>query len=111
MIAFAKGHGLGNDYIVLDEKDLPRPLDQAGGEVQPLGGHAALGQPDRPEAMADAGLQAPPAAGAALEHRGQVLEQERRAGEVGVVPGDVQEGDLVVEVLPMVCRTRHCQPQ
>src|SRR5881409_4531488 len=26
MIPFAKGHGLGNDYIVLDESDLPRPL-------------------------------------------------------------------------------------
>src|SRR5207249_11886300 len=27
MIPFAKGHGLGNDYIVMDESDLPRPLD------------------------------------------------------------------------------------
>jgi diaminopimelate epimerase len=27
MIPFAKGHGLGNDYIVIDEADLPRPLD------------------------------------------------------------------------------------
>ena len=26
MIPFAKGHGLGNDYIVLNEADLPRPL-------------------------------------------------------------------------------------
>ena len=26
MIPFAKGHGLGNDYIVLNETDLPRPL-------------------------------------------------------------------------------------
>ena len=26
MIPFAKGHGLGNDYIVMDEADLPRPL-------------------------------------------------------------------------------------
>jgi diaminopimelate epimerase len=26
MIPFAKGHGLGNDYIVIDEADLPRPL-------------------------------------------------------------------------------------
>ncbi len=26
MIPFAKGHGLGNDYIVLDEADLSRPL-------------------------------------------------------------------------------------
>jgi diaminopimelate epimerase len=30
MIPFAKGHGLGNDYIVIDEADLPTPLsDQA----------------------------------------------------------------------------------
>jgi diaminopimelate epimerase len=27
MIPFAKGHGLGNDYIVMDEADLPRALD------------------------------------------------------------------------------------
>jgi len=27
MIPFAKGHGLGNDYIVMNEADLPRPLD------------------------------------------------------------------------------------
>jgi len=26
MIPFAKGHGLGNDYLVIEEKDLPRPL-------------------------------------------------------------------------------------
>ncbi len=26
MIPFVKGHGLGNDYIVLDEADLPHPL-------------------------------------------------------------------------------------
>jgi len=26
MIPFAKGHGLGNDYIVIDGADLPRPL-------------------------------------------------------------------------------------
>jgi len=26
MIPFAKGHGLGNDYIVIDEADLSRPL-------------------------------------------------------------------------------------
>jgi diaminopimelate epimerase len=26
MIAFAKGHGLGNDYIVMEEAALPRPL-------------------------------------------------------------------------------------
>src|SRR5262245_6066117 len=26
MIPFAKGHGLGNDYIVIDEADLPSPL-------------------------------------------------------------------------------------
>jgi len=26
MIPFAKGHGLGNDYLVIDEKDLPGPL-------------------------------------------------------------------------------------
>ena len=26
MIPFAKGHGLGNDYIVISETDLPRPL-------------------------------------------------------------------------------------
>jgi len=26
VIPFAKGHGLGNDYIVIDEADLPRPL-------------------------------------------------------------------------------------
>jgi diaminopimelate epimerase len=30
MIPFAKGHGLGNDYIVMDEADLPRPLDTRG---------------------------------------------------------------------------------
>jgi len=27
MIRFAKGHGLGNDYLVIDQRDLPRPLD------------------------------------------------------------------------------------
>jgi len=27
VIPFAKGHGLGNDYIVMNEADLPRPLD------------------------------------------------------------------------------------
>src|SRR5437868_9781650 len=27
MIPFTKGHGLGNDYSVIDEADLPRPLD------------------------------------------------------------------------------------
>ncbi len=26
MIAFVKGHGLGNDYLVIDERDLPGPL-------------------------------------------------------------------------------------
>jgi len=26
MIPFAKGHGLGNDYLVIEEKDLPGPL-------------------------------------------------------------------------------------
>ncbi len=26
MIPFAKGHGLGNDYLVMDQRDLPRPL-------------------------------------------------------------------------------------
>ena len=26
MIPFTKGHGLGNDYIVIDEKDLRAPL-------------------------------------------------------------------------------------
>src|SRR5213594_4869062 len=29
MIPFAKGHGLGNDYIVIDEADLSRPLSTA----------------------------------------------------------------------------------
>src|SRR5262249_51108948 len=29
MIPFAKGHGLGNDYIVIDGKDLPGPLTVA----------------------------------------------------------------------------------
>jgi len=29
MIAFTKGHGLGNDYLVIDEQDLPRPLTPA----------------------------------------------------------------------------------
>jgi diaminopimelate epimerase len=28
MIPFAKGHGLGNDYLVLSQADLPRPLSQ-----------------------------------------------------------------------------------
>jgi diaminopimelate epimerase len=28
MIPFAKGHGLGNDYIVMEEKDLKAPLSQ-----------------------------------------------------------------------------------
>src|SRR5262249_33202287 len=28
MIPFAKGHGLGNDYIVIDQADLPSPLTQ-----------------------------------------------------------------------------------
>jgi diaminopimelate epimerase len=29
MIPFAKGHGLGNDYLVMEEKDLPGPLSVA----------------------------------------------------------------------------------
>ncbi len=29
MIPFVKGHGLGNDYLVLAQKDLPRPLSPA----------------------------------------------------------------------------------
>ena len=29
MIPFAKGHGLGNDYLVIEEKDLPRALTTA----------------------------------------------------------------------------------
>ncbi|MBI3966515.1 MAG: diaminopimelate epimerase [Chloroflexi bacterium] len=29
MIPFAKGHGLGNDYLVMDEADLPGPLSEA----------------------------------------------------------------------------------
>lgn len=29
MIPFAKGHGLGNDYLVIDERDLPGPLTPA----------------------------------------------------------------------------------
>jgi diaminopimelate epimerase len=29
MIPFAKGHGLGNDYIVVEERDLPAPLTTA----------------------------------------------------------------------------------
>lgn len=29
MIPFTKGHGLGNDYVVLNEADLPRPLTPA----------------------------------------------------------------------------------
>jgi diaminopimelate epimerase len=29
MIPFVKGHGLGNDYIVMDESDLPRALSTA----------------------------------------------------------------------------------
>ena len=29
MIPFAKGHGLGNDYIVMEERDLPAPLTTA----------------------------------------------------------------------------------
>jgi len=29
MIPFAKGHGLGNDYLVLEARHLPRPLDAA----------------------------------------------------------------------------------
>ena len=28
MIPFAKGHGLGNDYLVMDEADLPGPLSE-----------------------------------------------------------------------------------
>ena len=28
MIPFAKGHGLGNDYIVMEEKDLKAPLSE-----------------------------------------------------------------------------------
>ncbi|HKC97700.1 MAG TPA: diaminopimelate epimerase, partial [Methylomirabilota bacterium] len=28
MIPFAKGHGLGNDYIVMEEKDLKAPLSR-----------------------------------------------------------------------------------
>lgn len=30
MIPFSKGHGLGNDYIVLRQADLPRPLTETG---------------------------------------------------------------------------------
>ncbi len=29
MVRFAKGHGLGNDYLVLDERELPGPLGAA----------------------------------------------------------------------------------
>src|SRR5436309_7828543 len=29
MIRFAKGHGLGNDYVVLEQKSLPGPLTTA----------------------------------------------------------------------------------
>jgi len=29
MIPFVKGHGLGNDYLVIEESDLPRPLTEA----------------------------------------------------------------------------------
>jgi diaminopimelate epimerase len=29
MIPFTKGHGLGNDYLVIDEADLPAPLSEA----------------------------------------------------------------------------------
>src|SRR2546422_11406842 len=29
MIPFAKGHGLGNDYVVLEQKSLPGPLTTA----------------------------------------------------------------------------------
>jgi diaminopimelate epimerase len=29
LIPFAKGHGLGNDYLVIDEADLPGPLGEA----------------------------------------------------------------------------------
>jgi diaminopimelate epimerase len=29
MIPFVKGHGLGNDYIVMEEASLPRPLNEA----------------------------------------------------------------------------------
>jgi diaminopimelate epimerase len=29
MIRFAKGHGLGNDYLVIEEADLPGPLSEA----------------------------------------------------------------------------------
>lgn len=29
MIRFAKGHGLGNDYLVIEEADLPAPLSEA----------------------------------------------------------------------------------
>jgi len=32
VIAFVKGHGLGNDYIVIDGADLPRPLTR--GQIQ-----------------------------------------------------------------------------
>src|SRR5687768_3827369 len=28
MIPFAKGHGLGNDYLVIEEADLPGPLSE-----------------------------------------------------------------------------------
>jgi diaminopimelate epimerase len=30
LVPFAKGHGLGNDYVVIEERHLPRPLTPAG---------------------------------------------------------------------------------
>ncbi|MBI4247074.1 MAG: diaminopimelate epimerase, partial [Candidatus Rokubacteria bacterium] len=32
MIPFVRGHGLGNDYLVIDQRDLPWPL--AAGAIQ-----------------------------------------------------------------------------
>ncbi len=30
VIPFAKGHGLGNDYLVIEQADLPGPLSERG---------------------------------------------------------------------------------
>jgi len=52
MIRFAKGHGLGNDYLVIDEADLP----PAAGEGAPLSREAIVRMCDRNRGVGSDGI-------------------------------------------------------
>ena len=101
-VALAEGGAAAEDVV-----DLAGTLDDGRGVVDAFGPAAAQGEPDRPVAGADAGLQGASAARTETQDFGQVVEQEGRTLHTGVVARYLAERRLVVNLFPALGHRVH----